>query len=117
MEKFKVGSRVAFKIAGEYKNEVYKNGVIKETFDDKRLAIVKDMQDGTLYKVHYSTMALLSEPEESDVPASITITKDEFKEITDKVIVKSLEDRAVVKMLQVFCQLLERELFGKSEND
>lgn len=115
MKEIKSGMIVAF-----MRENVSKKGRVEKVYEDLETVLVQVPEDECIYKTHISNLEVWSESNDQvvkkDMGYSITITPEEFKEITVKVIAKTLEDNAVVKMLSLFCELLQRELFKGEEN-
>ena len=126
MSKFLNGTRVGFIGDDNY----LKEGTIKQAFDDMQVATVL-MDNGDLVKVKFSSLAILPEktnqgetPSEATEPiekSEITITPDEFKEKSVKVISKLSKEvnDSVLPMLGIMIiSRVHRALFlEESEND
>ena len=126
MSKFKPGLRVVV-IDGD--TSELRHGVINASYEDVEIAIVK-FDDGNVEKVSFDCLGIVPEtkvqeekPNEPVEKSEITITPEEFKKISAKVITKE-----VVKMpdgggmlglaFSVFVAKLHRALFFDAvEND
>lgn len=90
INKFNPDTRV-----GVLENGDIRKGTIKKVHNEFEIAIV-EFEDGNVEKVHFSKLGLLSEekvqdnqdPKEPVEKSEITITPEEFKKITSKVIAK-----------------------------
>ena len=99
MSKFKPGVRVA--VIDSDTHEIRK-GVIDNVYETLEVAIVK-FDDGNVEKVGFDYLSIESEtkiqeekPTESEEKSEITITPEEFMEISCSVIAKETKDMPVV---------------------
>lgn len=113
MEEIKIGTRVVFVHYGKRFE-----GTVRNCYQDINIAIVETVgregDIGHVFKIPISDLFIISEhddQEKKDKSEPITITPTEFKQLTDEVISKTLIDSEIGRMLSVFCELLQQELF------
>lgn len=119
MSKFRPGVRVVV-IDGD--THELRKGVINSIYQDIEIAIVK-FDDGNTEKVEFDCLGVEPEPTEPEKPtesvekSEITITPDEFRNISMKVVAKLTEKTPLVGIaLTVFSAELHRVLFfGEQE--
>ena len=124
MSKFMYDTKVIF--VGD-DNQV-ERGSIQKTFDDLKIATVKT-EKGELKKIPFDKLGMVPDPVEVEEKkndskkliekSEITITPDEFMELTVRVIVRlSKSEPMTAGALSIFSGMLHKALFiEESEND
>ena len=107
MSKLKTGARVSFVRDGRTLE-----GIIKDLYFDLGIAVVV-VGEKLLYKVDFEKLVVISE--KTDDSTAITITPEEFQRVVDDVIISTLTDSDVGRLLLVFSDVLKQNLFGKSQ--
>lgn len=116
--KINEGDKVGVLINGEIKK-----GVVMSVYNDLDYAIVK-FEDG-LKKIMLHNIGLLPEekdqdPKEPVEKSEITITREDFRKLTVKLVAKNAKDCNSVMVglaFSLFCADLDRALFVEGEND
>lgn len=113
MKELKVGSVVAF-----VRDNETKTGTVHKLYEDMATALVKVPGEEEYYKVLFSDLNVISEPNDQEPDEIfITITPTEFTSISTELI-KLLPDPDLQMILKLFSNMLSREMFGQlPQND